>query len=77
MDEELQSKQRDASFPHYNLIVRKEPDGIAVKIEAMLMVGLVSLRACTSILNDSMRPCLLNSFTNCFSSATFHLRGRA
>lgn len=49
MDEELQSKKRDASFPHYNLIVRKGPDGIAVKIEAMLMVGLVSLRACTSI----------------------------
>lgn len=49
MDEGLQFKQRDASFPHYNLIVRKEPDGIAAKIEAMLMVGYVSLRACASI----------------------------
>lgn len=38
MDEGLQFNHREASFPHYNLIVRKEPDGIAVKIEAMLMV---------------------------------------
>lgn len=38
MDEGLQLKQREASFPHYNLIVRKELDGIAVKIETMLMV---------------------------------------
>lgn len=36
--EGLQLKQREASFPHYNLIVRKESDGIAVKIEAILMV---------------------------------------
>ncbi len=38
MGEGLQLKQREASFPHYNLIVRKESDGIAVKIEAILVV---------------------------------------
>lgn len=38
MDEGLQFKHRETSFPHYNLIVRKVLDGIAVKIEAMLMV---------------------------------------
>lgn len=38
MDKGLQFNHREASFPHYNLIVRKEPDEIAVKIEAMLMV---------------------------------------
>lgn len=34
----LQLKQREASFPHYNLIVRKESDGITDIIEAILMV---------------------------------------
>ena len=38
MGEGLQLKQREAPFPHYNLIVRKESDGIAVKIEAILVV---------------------------------------
>lgn len=37
MNEGLQFKQREASFPHYNPIFRKELDGIAVKTEAMLM----------------------------------------
>lgn len=37
MGEGLQLKQREAPFPHYNLIVQKEPDGIAVKLEAILM----------------------------------------
>lgn len=35
MSEGQKLKQRETSFPHYNLIVRKEPDGIAVKNEAM------------------------------------------
>ena len=54
--EGLQLKQREASFPHYNLIVRKESDGIVVKIEAILMVHLISLGVCALIGQQQYAP---------------------